>query len=144
VQGYVAKGQAEGATLAVGGARPSGLNRGYYFEPTLFANVDNRMTIAQEEIFGPVISLIPADGDDDAIRIANDSNFGLSGAVFTNDNARAYEVARQIRTGNVGQNGFRMDTTIAFGGFKQSGVGREGGRDGLMPYLEAKTVLLNG
>jgi betaine-aldehyde dehydrogenase len=144
VQGYVAKGQAEGAKLAAGGARPAGLNRGYYFAPTLFAGVDNRMVIAQEEIFGPVISLIPADSDEDAIRIANDSSFGLGGAVFTHDNARAYEVARRIRTGNIGQNGFRMDTTVAFGGFKQSGVGREGGREGLLPYLEAKTVLLDG
>ena len=143
VQGYVAKGQAEGATLAAGGGRPAGLNRGYYFEPTLLANVDNNMVVAREEIFGPVISLIPADSDEDAIRIANDSAFGLNGAVFTHDNARAYAVARQVRTGNFAQNGFRMDMNVAFGGFKQSGVGREGGRDGLLPYLEAKTVLLN-
>jgi betaine-aldehyde dehydrogenase len=142
VQGYVAKGQAEGAKLAAGGARPAGLNRGYYFAPTLFAGVDNRMVIAQEEIFGPVISLIPADSDEDAIRIANDSSFGLGGAVFTHDNARAYEVARRIRTGNIGQNGFRMDTTVAFGGFKQSGVGRELGPEGLRAYLEPKTIHL--
>jgi betaine-aldehyde dehydrogenase len=143
VQGYIAKGKEEGATLAVGGARPAGLNRGYYIEPTLFANVDNRMTIAQEEIFGPVISLIPADDEADAIRIANDSAYGLNGAVFTNDARRAYEVARQVRTGNFAQNGFRLDNSVAFGGFKQSGVGREGGRDGLFPYLEAKTVFLD-
>jgi aldehyde dehydrogenase (NAD+) len=143
VQGYIAKGKEEGAMLAVGGGRPAGLNRGYYFEPTLFANVDNAMVIAQEEIFGPVISLIPAESDADAIRIANDSVYGLNGAVLTHDSRRAYEVARQIRAGNVSQNRLRIDMTIAFGGFKQSGVGREGGREGLLPYLEAKTVLLD-
>jgi aldehyde dehydrogenase (NAD+) len=143
VQGYIAKGQEEGATLAVGGGRPAGLNRGYYIEPTLFANVDNRMTIAQEEIFGPVISLIPADSDEDAIRIANESDYGLNGAVFTNDSKRALEVARQVRTGNFAQNAFRIDMSVAFGGYKSSGVGREGGKDGLMPYLEAKTVFLD-
>jgi betaine-aldehyde dehydrogenase len=143
VQGYIAKGQAEGAKLVVGGGRPAGLNRGHYIEPTLFANVDNRMVIAQEEIFGPVISLIPADSDEDAVRIANDTVYGLNGAVFTHDRKRAYEVARQVRTGNIAQNGLRIDMSVAFGGFKQSGVGREGGKDGLMPYLEAKTVFLD-
>jgi betaine-aldehyde dehydrogenase len=143
VQGYIAKGQEEGATLAVGGGRPAALNRGYYFEPTLFSNVDNRMVIAQEEIFGPVISLIPCDGEEDAIRIANDSVYGLNGAVLTHDNQRAYDVARQIRAGNVSQGRMRVDFSIAFGGFKQSGVGREGGRDGLLPYLEPKTLMLD-
>lgn len=143
VQGYIAKGVDEGARLAAGGGRPAGLNRGYYVEPTLFANVDNRMVIAQEEIFGPVLSLIPADSDEDAIRIANDSCYGLSGAVLTHDSDRAYAVARRIRTGNVAQGRLRADLSIAFGGFKQSGVGREGGREGLLPYLESKTVLLD-
>jgi aldehyde dehydrogenase (NAD+) len=142
VQGYIAKGKDEGATLAAGGGRPAGLNRGYYIEPTLFANVDNRMTIAQEEIFGPVIALIPADSDEDAIRIANESDYGLNGAVYTHDRKRAYEVARKVRTGNMAQNAFRTDMTVGFGGFKQSGIGREGGLDGLLPYLEAKTVIL--
>jgi len=142
VEGYIAKGKEEGAKLAVGGGRPAGLNRGYYIEPTLFANVDNSMAIAQEEIFGPVISLIPADSDEDAIRIANDSAYGLNGAVYTHDRKRAYEVARKVRTGNMAQNAFRLDMTVSFGGFKSSGVGREGGKDGLMPYLEAKTILL--
>jgi acyl-CoA reductase-like NAD-dependent aldehyde dehydrogenase len=144
VQGYVAKGKDEGARLAYGGARPAGLNRGYYFEPTLFSNVDNSMVIAQEEIFGPVISLIPCDDEADAIRIANDSVYGLNGAVLTHDNARAYQVARQIRSGNVSQGRLRLDFSIAFGGFKQSGVGREGGREGLLPYLEPKTLMLEG
>jgi len=144
VEGYIAKGKEEGATLAAGGGRPAGLNRGYYIEPTLFANVDNSMTIAQEEIFGPVISLIPAESEEDAIRIANDSVYGLNGAVMTHDNRRAYEIARQMRTGTVAQNRFRINFDIAFGGFKQSGLGREGGREGLLPYLEAKTILLDG
>jgi acyl-CoA reductase-like NAD-dependent aldehyde dehydrogenase len=143
VQGYIEKGKAEGARLVVGGGRPAGLNRGYYIEPTLFANVDNRMTIAQEEIFGPVISLIAADSEADAIRIANDSAYGLNGAVFTADARRAYQVARQVRTGNIAQNGFRLDNSVAFGGYKQSGVGREGGREGLLPYLETKTLFVD-
>jgi aldehyde dehydrogenase (NAD+) len=143
VKSYIAKGRAEGARVAAGGARPAGFNRGYYIEPTLFTNVDNRMTIAREEIFGPVLSLIPAANEEDAIRIANDSPYGLNGAVFTPDPARAYEVARRMRTGNIAQNGFRMDMSIAFGGFKQSGVGREGGREGLLPFLEAKTLFLD-
>jgi betaine-aldehyde dehydrogenase len=143
VEGYVALAEQEGATVAVGGRRPSDLNRGYYFEPTLFTGVDNRMRIAQEEIFGPVISLIPADSDEDAIRIANDSAYGLNGAVFTHDSQRAYEIARRVRSGTFGQNGFRIDLSIGFGGFKQSGVGREGGVEGLLPFLESKTILLD-
>jgi aldehyde dehydrogenase (NAD+) len=143
VQGYIAKGKDEGATLAFGGGRPAGLNRGYYIEPTLFSNVDNGMTIAQEEIFGPVISLIPCDGEEDAIRIANDTVYGLNGAVLTHDKQRAYDVARRIKAGNVSQGRMRIDFSIAFGGFKQSGVGREGGREGLLPYLEPKTLMLD-
>ena len=143
VQGYIAKGQEEGAQLAYGGGRPAGLNRGYYIEPTLFANVDNAMTIAQEEIFGPVISLIPCESEADAIRIANDTVYGLNGAVLTHDKQRAYDVARQIKAGNVSQGRMRIDFSIAFGGFKQSGVGREGGREGLLPYLEPKTLMLD-
>lgn len=143
VEGYIARGQAEGAKLAFGGGRPSGLDRGYFIQPTIFADVDNRMTIAQEEIFGPVICVIPCEDEADAIRIANDSPFGLAGAVYTNDVDKAYRVARQIRTGTVGQNGPLADFSIAFGGFKQSGIGREGGVEGLMPYLETKTLLLS-
>jgi acyl-CoA reductase-like NAD-dependent aldehyde dehydrogenase len=143
VRDYIAKGQAQGARLAVGGGRPAGLNRGYYIEPTLFSGVDNAMSIAREEIFGPVISLIPAIDEHDAIRIANDSDFGLNGAVMTKDPARALDVAKRIRTGTVSQNRFRLDKTLPFGGYKQSGVGREGGVDGLLPYLETKTVFLD-
>jgi len=144
VEGYIAKGIAEGATLATGGGRPAHLSRGWYVEPTVFGNVDNSSTIAQEEIFGPVLSVIPADNERHAVAIANDSIYGLNAAVFTPDIDRAREVASQLRSGSVGHNGFRPDTAIAFGGFKQSGIGREGGREGLLPYLEPKTIVLDG
>ena len=142
VESYIQKGKDEGADLVVGGNRPSHLNNGYFIEPTLFANVDNSMAIAQDEIFGPVMCVIPCDNDDDAIQIANDSNYGLAGAVYTNDVDAAYRIARNVRTGTMGHNGPKADFTIGFGGFKQSGVGREGGEAGLMSYLEAKTVLM--
>jgi aldehyde dehydrogenase (NAD+) len=144
VEGYIAKGKAEGATLACGGNRPRHLGRGFYIEPTVFANVHNSMVIAREEIFGPVLSVIPADSDDEAIAIANDTPFGLNASVFTNDTDRAYQIARRIRAGTVGHNLWRNDFSIAFGGFKQSGVGREGGREGLRHFLETKTVILDG
>ncbi len=144
VESFIHKGKDQGANLVVGGSRPTHLNTGYFIEPTLFANVDNAMAIAQEEIFGPVMCVIPCEDEDDAIRIANDSNFGLGGAVYTNDLDAAYRVARQVRTGTVGQNGSKADFTIGFGGFKQSGVGREGGEAGLKSYLESKTLLLDG
>ncbi|HEX4217994.1 MAG TPA: aldehyde dehydrogenase [Acidimicrobiales bacterium] len=143
VEGYIAKGIDEGATLATGGGRPAGLDRGWFIEPTVFGNVDNAYTIAQEEIFGPVLSVIPADDEQHAIDIANDTIYGLNNSVFTNDADRAYEVARQLRSGTVGQNSFRTDFGIAFGGFKQSGIGREGGREGLLPFLEPKTIILD-
>jgi len=144
VEDYIAQGRASGAALVCGGGRPKHLNRGYFIEPTLFANVDNAGVIAQEEIFGPVLSLIPCTDESDAIRIANDSNFGLNGAVFTHDVDAAYRVGRAVRTGNFGQNGMRGDFTLPFGGFKHSGLGREGGPEGLMAYLETKTMLLDG
>ncbi|MBA2933757.1 aldehyde dehydrogenase [Sphingomonas sp. CGMCC 1.13654] len=144
VEGYIAGARADGFTLATGGGRPAHLNRGYYVEPTVFGHVDNRSRLGQEEVFGPVLAVIPAADEADAVRIANDSPFGLNGAVFTNDIDRAYAVARQVRTGTMGHNAIRMDFSIAFGGFKQSGVGREGGVEGLHPYLETKTVLLDG
>jgi aldehyde dehydrogenase (NAD+) len=142
VESYIAKGREE-ARLITGGTRPASLNRGYYIEPTLFANVDSRAVIAQEEIFGPVLSVIPAEDEDDAVRIANDTAYGLNGAVFTNDADIAYRTARRIRSGSVAQNGFSIDFGIAFGGFKQSGIGREGGAEGLSLYLEKKTILLS-
>ncbi len=144
VEHYIDVGKSEGATLATGGGRPAHLPKGYFVEPTVFGNVDNHATIAREEIFGPVLSVIPAADEADAVRIANDSIYGLNASVFTNDVDRAYAVARQLRSGTVGHNGFRSDFTIGFGGFKQSGIGREGGVDGLLPFLEAKTIILEG
>ncbi len=144
VEMYIEAGKASGADLVTGGGRPAHMNKGYYIEPTLFANVDNNSRIAQEEIFGPVLCLIPAEDEEDAIRIANESEFGLNGSVFTNDPQAAYDIARRVRTGVVGQNGMRMEWTAPFGGFKKSGIGREGGDEGLWGYLETKTILLDG
>lgn len=143
VEGYIEKGKAEGATLATGGGRPAHLNRGFFIEPTVFGNVDNHSTIAREEIFGPVLSVIPAESEANAVEIANDTIYGLNASVFTNDVERAYATARQLRSGTVGHNSFRTDFSIAFGGFKQSGIGREGGTEGLLPFLETKTVILD-
>jgi acyl-CoA reductase-like NAD-dependent aldehyde dehydrogenase len=142
VEHYIAKGIDEGATLATGGGRPKDLDRGWYVEPTVFGNVDNSSTIAREEIFGPVLSVIPAADEADAVRIANDTIYGLNASVFTNDADRAREVAAQLRSGTVGHNHFRTDFGMAFGGFKQSGIGREGGKEGLLPFLETKAVIL--
>jgi acyl-CoA reductase-like NAD-dependent aldehyde dehydrogenase len=143
VEGYIQKGVDEGATLAAGGGRPKHLERGWFVEPTVFGNVDNSSTIAQEEIFGPVLSVIPAKDEQDAVRIANDTIYGLNSSVFTPDVDRARKVAGQIRAGTVGHNGFKTDFGMAFGGFKQSGIGREGGKEGLLPFLETKTVILD-
>jgi aldehyde dehydrogenase (NAD+) len=143
VEGYIAKGIAEGAILASGGHRPHHLDRGYYIEPTIFARVDNAMTIAREEIFGPVVSVIAAASEAEAIAIANDSDFGLNASVFTNDPDRAYAVARQLQAGTVGHNSWRTDFSLAFGGFKRSGIGREGGTEGIRTFTELKTVILD-
>ncbi len=144
IEELIAKGKAEGAQLAVGGGRPSHLKRGYFIEPTVFGHVKSDSTLAQEEIFGPVLSVIAADDEAHAIEIANDTIYGLNNSVFTNDADRAYDVARKLRSGTVGHNVWRTDFSIAFGGFKQSGIGREGGTEGLLPYLETKTVILEG
>jgi acyl-CoA reductase-like NAD-dependent aldehyde dehydrogenase len=143
VEGYIAKGKAEGAKLAYGGGRPADLPKGFFVEPTVFGNVDNHSTIAREEIFGPVLSVIAADDEAQAVEIANDTIYGLNASVFTNDPERAYATARRLRSGTVGHNSFRTDFSISFGGFKQSGIGREGGTEGLLPFLEAKTVILD-
>jgi aldehyde dehydrogenase (NAD+) len=144
VESYIAKGVAEGAVLATGGGRPKHLERGWFVEPTVFGNVDNRSTIAQEEIFGPVLGVIPAEHEEQAIEIANDTIYGLNAAVYTTDVDHARQVASRIRSGTVGQNGFKTDFSIAFGGFKQSGLGREGGVEGLLSFTETKTVVLDG
>lgn len=144
VEHYVATGTAGGATLAAGGGRPRHLDRGYYVEPTVFGHVDNSSVIAQEEIFGPVLSVIPATDEKHAVELANDTIYGLNASVFTDDLERAVEISRQLRSGTVGHNAFRTDFGIAFGGFKQSGIGREGGTEGLLPFLETKTVILQG
>lgn len=144
IEQLIAQGESEGSILAVGGRRPAHLNRGFFIAPTVFGNVDNDSTLAREEIFGPVVSVIPADDEAQAVEIANDTIYGLNNSVFTNDPGRAYAVARELRSGTVGHNSFRTDFSIAFGGFKQSGIGREGGVEGLLPYLETKTVILNG
>jgi aldehyde dehydrogenase (NAD+) len=142
VKKFIASGRKDGFTLATGGHRPTSLGRGFYIEPTVFGNVDNHSSIAREEIFGPVIAVIPARDDDEAVTLANDTLFGLNNSVFTPDADRAMQVARRLRSGTVGHNAFRSDFGIAFGGFKQSGIGREGGLAGLAPYLEAKTIVL--
>ncbi len=141
VESYIEIGRAEGARLAIGGGRPEGVEHGFFVEPTVFADVDNKMRIAQEEIFGPVAVVIPFDEVEEAVAIANDSAYGLSGAVYASDRGLAEGIARRIRTGQVGINTWDMCTVQPFGGYKQSGVGREGGVEGLMPYLETKVLL---
>jgi aldehyde dehydrogenase (NAD+) len=141
VLGYIEKGQQEGAKLLVGGGRPAHLPKGWFVEPTLFVDVDNSMTIAQEEIFGPVLAVIPYDDDDDAVRIANDSGYGLSGGVYSGSETRATSIARRIRTGSIGINGgLWYGADSPYGGYKASGIGRQNGIEGFEQYLETKAV----
>jgi acyl-CoA reductase-like NAD-dependent aldehyde dehydrogenase len=142
VREYIEQGTREGATLLVGGAeQPEGLGSGWYVRPTLFTDVKSEMRIAQEEIFGPVLSVIPYSDDADAVRIANDSPYGLSGSVWTTDGDRGMAVARGVRTGSFGVNGpYSMDPAAPFGGVKGSGIGRELGREGLDSYLQSKAI----
>ena len=143
VQNYIQTGIDEGATLVTGGlGKPDGLDSGYFVQPTVFANVKNSMTIAQEEIFGPVLSIIGYDDDDDAIQIANESDYGLSGGVWSSDNERALKVAKKLRTGEVDMNGSFLNTDAPFGGYKKSGNGRELGRFGMDEFVEAKQINL--
>lgn len=143
VIGYIKKGIEEGATLVTGGVeRPAGLDHGFFVRPTVFANVDNKMTIAQEEIFGPVLSIIPYDDEEDAVKIANDTIYGLAGGVWSGSEERAQRVARRLRTGQVEINGGRFNPLVPFGGYKQSGHGREFGKWGLEEFLEIKAMLL--
>jgi aldehyde dehydrogenase (NAD+) len=141
VQALIKKGIEEGAELVAGGPdRPAGLTKGYFVKPTVFANVRNDMTIAREEIFGPVLAIIPYDGEEEAVRIANDTPYGLSGYVQSGDIEHARRVAKKIRSGNVHVNGAQPDFSGAFGGYKQSGNGREWGEAGLQEFLELKAV----
>ncbi|VXD04318.1 Geranial dehydrogenase [Pseudomonas sp. 9AZ] len=141
IMGYMDQGRQEGAKLITGGGRPADLDRGYYIAPTLFSG-DNNMVIAREEIFGPVAVLIKHKGEEDAIRIANDTDYGLNGAVYTNDPERAYQACRQVHAGNMTHNSWVYDPTFPFGGFKSSGIGRDGGPDGLASYQETKVVYM--
>ena len=143
VEGYIALGRAEGATVATGGGRPA-FDRGFFVQPTVFSDVDNRMRIAQEEIFGPVLVVIPFDDDSDAARIANDSQFGLGGSIFSADESRAAALARTIETGSIGVNFFGSNHAAPFGGWKDSGLGVEYGPEGLNAYLRLKSVHRKG
>jgi aldehyde dehydrogenase (NAD+) len=140
VEGYIAKGTSEGARLVAGGGRPAGLDKGWFVQPTIFADVDNRSTIAQEEIFGPVLSVIRYTDVADAIRIANDSDYGLGGSVWTTDPGRARDVVRRVRTGTMGINGYLPDPAGPWGGVKSSGLGRELGPGAVAAYQQFKTV----
>jgi aldehyde dehydrogenase (NAD+) len=142
VEGYIKKGIEEGARLVTGGGRPEGLDSGWFVQPTVFADVDNKMTIAQEEIFGPVLSVIPYEDEDDAVRIANDSVYGLAGSVYTTNIPKGVEIASKIRTGTYGINMYAFDPGAPFGGYKNSGIGRECGPEGIAGYCESKSVLL--
>lgn len=142
VEGYIAKGREQGARVVLGGGRPAGLDKGWYVEPTIFADVDNSMTIAREEIFGPVLSVIPYDSEDEAIKIANDSDYGLAGSVYTTDIDHGLAVAKQIRTGTYAINWYAFDPGSPFGGYKASGIGRENGPEGLEAFCETKSVLM--
>ncbi|WP_030933913.1 aldehyde dehydrogenase [Streptomyces sp. NRRL B-24720] len=139
---YISIGQEEGAKLLTGGGVPEGLEKGAYVEPTLLGDVTNDMRIAREEIFGPVVCLMPYGTEEEAVAIANDSDFGLSGAVVTADVDHGLEIAQRIRTGTFTVNGFCIDLTAPFGGYKNSGIGREFGAAGLTAYLEQKTIAL--
>jgi aldehyde dehydrogenase (NAD+) len=141
IEGYLDIAETEGGRFATGGGRPADRDRGFFIEPTLIVGVDNSARVAREEIFGPVLTVIPHDGDEDAIRIANDSPYGLSGAVQSADPDRAWAVAERVRTGTMGVNGgLWYGAEVPFGGYKASGIGREMGRAGFEEYLEIKSI----
>jgi aldehyde dehydrogenase (NAD+) len=145
VEKYIALGQEEGAKVVVGGnGPPDGLDRGWYVRPTLFADVRNDMRIAREEIFGPVLGVIPYETEDEAVSIANDTEYGLAGSVWTSDGDRGLDVARRVRAGTFGVNQYTLDFACPFGGYKASGLGREMGREGLDHYIELKTIAPQG
>lgn len=143
VLGYIERGKDSGARLVAGGSRVDGdLAEGNFVQPTIFADVDNTAELAQEEIFGPVLAVVPFSDEDEAIRLANATEYGLGAGIYTTDNRRAFRVARALRAGTVGINGFQVEPHLPFGGFKQSGLGREGGRSAYEAYTELKTVLM--
>jgi len=142
VEGYIAKGIAEGAKVVIGGSgRPDGLTKGYFVKPTIFSNVRNDMTIAREEIFGPVLCILPYDNEEQAVQIANDTPYGLAAYVWSKDNLHARRIGGQIRAGQVTLNGAQGNMNTPFGGFKMSGNGREWGEFGLRDFLEVKAVI---
>jgi acyl-CoA reductase-like NAD-dependent aldehyde dehydrogenase len=143
VEGYIAKGVSEGGKIAAGGKRPEQFDNGWFVSPTVFAGLDNNATIAQEEIFGPVLTVIPYENDDDAVRIANDSDFGLGGSVWTSDPDRGRDLAGRVRTGSIGVNAYLPDPTAPFGGVKASGLGRELGPEGMAAYQELQSIYLD-
>ena len=140
VEGYIEKGRAEGGRIVAGGGRPPEQDRGWFVQPTIFADVDNSDTIAREEIFGPVLVVIPYDSVDDAVAIANDSEFGLGGSVWSSDIERANDVAKRVQTGSIGINHYMLDPAAPFGGVKASGLGRELGPEGLTAYLQLQSI----
>jgi betaine-aldehyde dehydrogenase len=142
VEGYIATAQKEGGKITTGGGRPSSQPTGWYVEPTVFINVEPDSTLAQEEVFGPVVAVLPYDSPDDAVKIANQSDYGLSGTVFTSDVQAGIDIARRVRTGTFTINGFSVEFGAPFGGYKNSGIGRELGPEGLAAYLESKSICL--
>ncbi len=140
VEGYIEKGRAEGARIVAGGGRPDDQDRGWFVTPTIFADVENSQTIAREEIFGPVLAVIPYDGVEDAIAIANDSEFGLGGSIWTSDPERGQDLAMRVQTGSIGINHYMLDPAAPFGGVKASGIGRELGPEGLAAYLQLQSI----
>jgi acyl-CoA reductase-like NAD-dependent aldehyde dehydrogenase len=143
VEGYIEQGRAEGARIVAGGGRPESQDRGWFVEPTVFADVDNRSVIAQEEIFGPVLAVIPYSGEEEAIRIANDSAYGLGGSVWTRDDKRGIDVAKRVHTGTLRLNGAATDHAAPFGGVKASGIGTELGPEGLAQYQHLKSIYVS-
>ena len=138
----IARAKQDGGVVATGGGRPASPHAGWYVEPTVFRDVDNDSYLAQHEVFGPVLTIIPHDGDDDTVALSNATPYGLSGAVFTDDLDRALDVAGRIRVGTFGVNGYALDFSLPFGGCKQSGIGREFGVEGLAESTEVKAIAL--